>query len=171
MGQTKQKRDNKYFLERLRVEHPDVHADFQAGGFKNLHEALVKAGLRKPRSSLDALKAAWKKASMSERDAFKKSIGCATPATTGTPASTSAPAKPSHRVASPGSGKRHLPPGLETAVREIMDRRGMKNGDVMSEIGRDPLDTSLAMAFSQGFRIQERMIEDLEAWVVKNKAP
>jgi hypothetical protein len=39
MAQAKQKRDNEYYLERLRIEHPEVHADFQADRFRNLTEA------------------------------------------------------------------------------------------------------------------------------------
>lgn len=171
MAQAKPKRDNKYYLERLRIEHPDVHADFQAGRFKNVSEALDKAGLRKKRSGFDTLKATWNKATTVERDAFKTFIGCATSAAVGAPVSTSMHVKWPIRVIPPNPGKRQLPPALAASVCEIMTRRSLKNGDVMREIGRNPLDTSLRTAITRGTQLQDSLIEDLEAWAARNKAP
>ncbi|SEP18173.1 hypothetical protein SAMN04490248_13317 [Salinihabitans flavidus] len=168
MTRPKHKRDNNYYLERLRNEHTDVHTDFEAGRFKNLSEALVKAGMRKKRTSLDMLKAAWGKASTAERDTFKAFIGCAAPAATSAPASTPVHVKSPNRTT---TGKRHLPPALKAAVSEIMKRWDLKNGDVMREVGRSPLDASLGMALIRDTQVQDSMIEDLEAWAAKNKAP
>lgn len=93
MARPKQKRDNEYYRERLRKDHPDIYADYQAGRFENLSKALIKAGIRKKRTEFDALKSAWNKASTAERDAFKVFIGCAVPTATSAPASTSVPVK------------------------------------------------------------------------------
>lgn len=171
MAQAKPKRDNKYYLERLRIEHPDVHADFQSGRFKNVSEALENAGLRKKRSGFDTLKAAWNKAATAERDAFKAFIGCAASAAVGARASKSTHGKLSIRASSPTPGKRQLAPALEAAVHEIMKRRSLKNGDVMREIGRNPLNASLRTAITQGTQLQDSLIEDLEAWAARNKPP
>ena len=65
-----QKRDNTYYEDRLRLEHPAVHADFLKGVHRTLAEALIAAGVRKPRTRLHELKNAWDKASQSERDEF-----------------------------------------------------------------------------------------------------
>jgi len=50
------KRDNAYYLERLRRDHPGVYRDYQAGKYRNLSAALVAAGLRKDRNGLEGLK-------------------------------------------------------------------------------------------------------------------
>jgi len=169
MNRRPQKRDNQYYLDRLRNEHPAVFADFQAGKFKSAAEALVAAGLRKPRSQLDVLSSAWSKASPTERDTFKAQIGCSAPA----PASV-VPAVVSAVIAPPGQarpakGKGQLTPALAADVTAIMARRGLKNGDVMREIGFKHLDASLGRALGRGDQVQNRMINALEDWVGKNK--
>lgn len=170
MAQTKQKRDNAYYLDRLRVKHPNIYADYQAGLFRNLTEALVKAGIRKKRTSLDALKAGWKKATAAERDAFKAFIGCSTPSMSSAPVATSIPLKSSSSITSSPPASQRLPSALKTAVLEIMKRRALKNGDVMREIGQNPLNPSLGMALNRGTHIQNSLIKELEDWVAKNKA-
>ena len=124
MNKAKQKRNNEYYLERLRSEHPAVYSDFKSGRFKNLSEALIEAGIRKKRTGLDTLKSAWKKASTAERDAFKAFIGCVTPPVACTPVATHVPVKSS----SPSPSKQHLPPALKAAILEIMNRRRLKLG-------------------------------------------
>ena len=171
MTRRPQKRDNQYYLDRLRIEHPAVFADYQAGKFKSAAEALVAAGMRKPRSQLDVLSSAWSKASPTERDAFKALIGCVTLA----PVSL-APAVVSAGIAPPGQarpakGKDHLTPTLAADVTAIMDRRGLKIGDVMREIGFSHLDASLGRAIARGDQVQNRLISALEIWVQKNKVP
>lgn len=167
MNKAKQKRNNEYYLERLRSEHPVVYSDFKSGRFKNLSEALIEARIRKKRTGLDTLKSAWKKASTAERDAFKAFIGCVTPPVACTPVGTHVPVKSS----SPSPSKQHLPPALKAAIVEIMNRRRLKLGGVMREIGRKPLDASLGRALRNRTQLQESMVSDLESWAAKNKAP
>lgn len=171
MTKKSQKRDNQYYLDRLRNEVPTVFADLQAGKFKNAAQALVAAGLRKPRSQLDVLSSAWSKASQTERDAFKARIGCVAlapaPVAPAVVSAVIAPPKP----ARPANGKSHLSPTLAAEVKAIMARRGLKNGDVMREIGLRPLDASLGRAIARDHQIQDHMINALEAWVQKNNAP
>lgn len=162
---SKQKRDNEYYLKRLKNEHPSIYADYQAGKFKNVSQALVAAGLRTPKSGLKALESAWKNATPAERDAFKVMIGCtagqAPPAkaSPGGAVTSSATAAPAVR------GRQGLPPALATDVRAIMARRGLKIGDVMREMGRNPLDTSLGMALSRDTSLSDDLLDDLRAWV------
>ena len=171
MTKKSQKRDNQYYIDRLRNEYPTVFADLQAGKFKNVAQALVAAGLRKPRSQLDVLSSAWNKASPTERDAFKLQIGCVAPT-----AVSAAQAVVSAVIALPtlarsANGKSHLPPTLAAEVKAIMARRGLKNGGVMRELGLGPLDASLGRALARGHQIQDHMISALETWVQKNNAP
>jgi len=171
MAGPKQKRDNEYYLKRLRQERPDVHADFEAGRFKNLSEALVKSGIRKKRTSLDALKAAWGKASATERNAFKALIGCAPPTATSAPASPPVHVKSPRNATTAKPGKGRLPVALKDAVTKIMKLRRLKLGQVMREIGRNPLDGSLGMALNKDTLVEDSMIAELEAWVTKNNSP
>lgn len=171
MTKRQQKRDNQYYLDRLRKDYPAVYADFQAGKFKSAAEALIAAGLRKPRSQLDVLSSAWSKASPTERDAFKAQIGCVAPMPVSVaPAVVSAVNAPP-TLARPAKGKSHLTPTLAAEVTAIMDRRGLKNGDVMREIGFKHVDASLGRALGRGDQVQNRMINALESWVQKNNAP
>ena len=47
----------------------------------------------------------------------------------------------------------------------------MKVGDVMHELGRKRLNASLGMAISTVSRMQQDLIDDLEAWMVTQIKP
>ena len=64
------KRDNAYFLERLRAEHPEHWERYTAGGYASVRAALLDAGLLKQRYVLPRLKTLWKQADFSERAEF-----------------------------------------------------------------------------------------------------
>jgi hypothetical protein len=164
MSKTSQKRDNNYFLERLKTEQPKAYADLLAGKFKSVSQALIFAGIRKSRNGLDGLKSAWEKATATERNAFKKQIGC-----TVMPLPSLAPAAPKliAAVGRPNGGhsKGHLPKRLEVKVRDIMIRRKLTNGDVMRELGMHALDTSLGRALRRGSQVQNALIVALNRWV------
>lgn len=165
-----QKRDNDYFLERIRREHPQVHADYLAGKFKNVTEARKAAGQIKIRTALDRLGEAWTQATPAERDAFKAMIGCA--ATAVSHPMTARPAASNTTAVMPTSkGRQHLPPTLATDVRAIMTRRHLTTGVVMREIGRDPMNPSLGNALRQGWQVQSALVADLENWVARHQAP
>lgn len=164
-----QKRDNAYYLERLRDDHPAVYADFQAGKFKNAAEAFIAAGLRKTKSGLDLLRSAWSKATPTEQTAFKALIGCAPLAPSGSTSAMTTAITPSPIGAiSTSMSKQALPGALEIAVRSIMVRRRLKTGAVMREMGMDPLDASLGMALNRGTMVQEALVVALEKWVKTN---
>lgn len=166
----KSKRDNRYYLDRLRFEHPRVYADLQAGKFKNASEAFIAAGLRKRASGFDALMSAWEKASPLDRDAFKLVIGCSTPAPVApvSPKSvTSAVVRPAVPATSEPSV---LSPQLKQDIRDIMDRRRLKSGDVIHELGLNRLNASLGRALHRASQLQESLIIALEGWVKRHGA-
>ena len=195
----KQKRDNTYYLERLRREHPQIHADYLAGKFKNITEARKAAGQIKVKTALEKLEEAWIEASPVERDTFKMRIGCM--AATGAPAAISAPGgglaagAPStqpvtrsvnpvtHSVLGRSPSTTNVPVSMQnplqpsrgqltdeerTEVREIMDRRGMKVGEVMRELGRKPLDASLGNALARGTTLTADLLDQLRPWIAKH---
>ncbi|WP_444462238.1 hypothetical protein [Rhodobacter capsulatus] len=196
----KQKRDNTYYLERLRREHPQIHADFLAGKFKNITEARKAAGQIKVKTALEKLEEAWTEASAVERDTFKMRIGCM--AATGAPAVISAPGgelaavapstqpvtrsvnpvaypapgRPNNVATTPVLMSKHLQPGRgqltddeRADVREIMDRRGMRVGQVMRELGRKPLDASLGQALHRGTTLTADLLDQLRRWIETNR--
>ncbi|WP_134682024.1 hypothetical protein [Paracoccus ravus] len=167
MTKQKQNRDNDYYLERMKLERPDVFADYQKGKFKNASEAFVAAGLRKPKDGLKALQAAWKKATQAEQDAFKVFIGCGASAAGAAALSVTVGASVG---ISPIHVDRKLTPLAATAIMDIMHRRGMKMGEVMRELGFDALDASLGMALQRGTRLQPDLLATLEPWLLTNGA-
>ena len=64
------KRDNAYFLERLKVDHPEHWERYTAGGYASVRSALLDAGLLKQRQVLPRLKTLWKQANFSEKAEF-----------------------------------------------------------------------------------------------------
>lgn len=170
MTKKPQKRDNDYFLERLRTDHPAVYADLQARKLKNPAEAFRVAGLRKQKAPLDLLRSAWSKASAAEREAFKTEIGCIVPAAirSPAPAATTAVVLTAGRMSS--SARQAVPAALEAEVRRIMSLRKLKTGTVMREMGKDSRDASLGMALHRGTQIKNDLVVALEEWVKENVA-
>ncbi len=175
MSKPARKRNNQYYLDRLRDEHAGIFADYQAGKFKNAAAAILAAGLRKQQDILVVLKSAWNRADAAEKDAFKLMIGCVAPATVLPPTATASPVplSPStyghaNRNATVLQATRKLSPVLSAAVRQIMDRRKLKTGQIMREMGISPLDASLGMALHRDTQVRDDLVKALEVWVEKN---
>lgn len=175
MSKPARKRDNQYYLERLRDEHAGIYADYQAGKFKNAAAAILAAGLRKQQDILVVLKSAWNRADTAEQEAFKLLIGCVPPAVALSPTATASPAAlfPStHGHASQNATilqtKRKLTPVLAAAVRQIMDRRKLKTGQIMREMGMDPRDASLGMALHRDTQVRDDLVKALDVWIEEN---
>lgn len=152
-------RDNRYYLDLLEREYPVTFGEYQAGKHPTVEKALIAAGVKVKRTRLQEMLNAWKKASTAERDAFRIAIGCAaTP-----PAAAVSVTAPSGLFAI----NRHLQPGAVALIRDIMARRSMKMGDLMRELGRNPRNPSVGLAMGQAARMQQDLIDDLEAWVAK----
>lgn len=122
---------------------------------RRLERDAMLAAKREPRHSND-----WftSKASPVERLVFLPEIGTATPgATVVTTAVT----------AGPFAVDRRLERESIALVRDVMTSRNMAMGDVAHELGRKRLNVSLRMAFSQGSRLEQDLIDDLEVWLGK----
>lgn len=150
-------RGNTYYEARLKREHPKIHADLLAGKYASVREACIAAGLKKPGDRVRQLTNLWNKASPSERDRFLQSIG-ASPM----------PATATAIVDSRG----YLLKETKTRIEFIMTRRGLKIGQVMSEMGfTNNHDTSLGMALSRGrpSRVRADVQRALEGWLNTNR--
>lgn len=154
-----QKRDNAYYEKRLEEEFPHIHADWKSGRYPTLSAALKVAGLKKGRSRLQELKNAWEKASKAEQDDFSKyleeeaAISISAPSTS-TPVSIAV--------------NQQLTIAASKRISEIMVKRGMKIGDVMSELGLPRLNASLGGALARRTRLQPALITLLEEWLEEN---
>lgn len=151
-------RGNKYYLERLRAEHPGVHADLEAGKYSSPAAALRAAGIKKKRTRQQELENAWAKASSVERDAFLRNNGLV--------------AAPSGSTA---AGRliavdNRLEPWARLRVEKIVSSRQMTIGDVMRELGLNPRDTSLGTALARETKLQPSTVSKLEKWIEMNTA-
>lgn len=177
MPKSAQTRSNRYYLDRLRRDHPTVFADYKAGKFKNASEAFQAAGLRKKPSALDALRSAWSKATPAEKAAFSEEIGC-TSSVGPSPAPLAArkvAAGSATKSRAPVSGTSaihvagYLTPDAVTRIKDAMARRGIRTGTVMREIGHNAFNPSLGMAMNQGLRIHDpATLEELTKWLAQN---
>lgn len=158
---TKRVRNNTYFLPRLEVEHPKIYADFRAGKYPSLRQALIAAGLKQEPRKLNALKATWKKASPADRLEFLKWVGAPTSA----PVAASTPTAAAPLV----DGDGRLLPAIADRIRRIMSRRGLKMGAVMRELGLKVDDGSLGGALAKKpTRLRPELISALEKWLGDN---
>ena len=146
-----QNRNNAYYEDRLRLEHPAVHADFLKGIHRTLANALMAAGMRKPRSRLQELQNAWGKATQPERDVFLRHVGATQHIAT---------------IAAVAAGtflldQRLTPPAI-AAIRRFLQDRNITMGGLMALIGRKALDQSVSLAVMRDTKIQPDLGADLE---------
>lgn len=147
----KSKRDSDYYLKRLETEHPAIFDGWKGGKYSSARKALEAAGLRTPTKALAALKAAWTKASVKDRADFLLWAG--------PPASTRVPTILLDK-------DRRLTPAAAANVRTIMTRRGMRMGDVMSEMGLSRLNPSLGNALGvRPTRLEPELAKKLGKWI------
>lgn len=157
---TKPIRNNDHYLDLLKREHPVRFGEYKAGKYPTVEKALIAAGVKTKRTPLQEMLNGWKKASTSERDAFLRDIGVHMPSAVA--------AAPAPTVSVPFSLGRRLQPEALEAIKGIMGKRAMSTGDIMSALGRTPLNPSLGMAINGGSKLQQDLIDDLDAWVAKH---
>lgn len=158
-----QKRDGDYYLGRLERQHPTTFADFKAGKYPSINEALYAAGLKRRRTRVQEMQNAWRKASAAERREFVQWLK-----TAGAPGRAS-PSMPATSPPAPAvNSERRLLPAAKARILVIMSTRGLKGGDVMVELGFNNLNPSLGHALAQGTRLQPPMVAALEGWLAKN---
>ena len=149
----KTKRDNDYYLQRMKVDALSVYHDYMAGKFPSVAAARRAAKLITPRTRLHEMKNAWSKATNDERKEFLLWLN-------------------SHRKTrvSLVRGGRLTPEGAEQ-VRAIITSRRLKMGEVMRELGFKPLDASLGQALRSNTLLRPALITALTHWVGKNLEP
>jgi hypothetical protein len=170
-----QDRSNSYLMKRLESEHPTIYADWKAGKFSSPRQALIAAGLRQPPKPLNNLKTAWKKANASERAEFLKWIGAPQAAPNAGASSTTSSTKPtrlSPRASAIVGSDGKLLPAVKARIKLIMQRRGLRQGAVLKEMGyTDVHDASLGMALSEGNprTVRPDLELKLAKWLKDNK--
>jgi len=153
-------RDKAYYMKRLEREHPVIFADLRAGLYRSDREALIAAGLRKASSRLQDMKNAWTKATANERRDFAnwiKGSGRLSP----TPSST---------TSSMVDADRRLLPVSSARIANIMQKRGIRSGDMMQEMGFPSLDQSVARALRKGHKLRPDVITRLTTWIQANRS-
>lgn len=155
------KRDNHYYLKRLRDLRPDIHADLISGKISSVAEALDVSGIKPRRTALQQLQSAWSKADPSERDTFRQMIGCvSTSAGQMTGSVSVSTGRPVHV-------ERRLTPAAIAQITAIMTRRNLRMGQVMTELGFSPLNVSLGNALARGTKLRPEVLDRLEGWLSK----
>lgn len=168
-----QNRDAAYYKERLRKKFPAIYADLMSGKFSSVREASILAGLQKQRTKLQSLKTDWSKATPSEQSEFLTWLstqGAIVPAAPAASPGKVAPV-PKRRSASAlprPAIERALTAAEKTRIHEIMDKRKIKMGVVMKELGFNSLNSSIGMALNQGSRMAKPIVEALEKWLKAN---
>ncbi|MFA7415821.1 MAG: hypothetical protein WC048_15180 [Rhizobium sp.] len=156
----KQKRDNAYYEERLKNEFAAIYAELLAGRHRTITEAAIAAGLKKPRTRLHELKNAFGKARMSEQSAFLGWLAARGYSIT--------PTSVAGTAASAITIDRRLLPAAKKRIEEIITKRDLKIGDVLTEMGFPKLNPSLGLALHRGNRLQPDVIAALEKWLIAN---
>jgi len=152
----KQKRDNTYYLERLKIDFPIIYTDYLSGKYSSVREAFIAAGLVKATSELNLLKRTWKRANRKERSEFLNWIG--------------AGALAKVKMTSIVDANNFLLPAARIKIMRIMHVRSITNGQIMTEIGFKVLDASLGMAMrdSKATKIRLALAKALTDWVNKH---
>lgn len=156
----KQKRDNAYYEDRLKNDYPAIYADLQAGKHKTISEAVIAAGLKKPRTRLQELKNAFEKANKAEQTAFLGWLAAKGYSVT----ASLAPGGAGPVIAIDG----RLLPATKIRIENIIAKRNLKMGDVMAEMGFPKLNASLGRALHRGDKLQPDVITALEKWLAAN---
>jgi len=67
-------RGNTYLIARLKRDHPDIISKLMSGGYKNVHQAAIAAGIIKVKTPLEKIQVELKKLTMDEYENAKQSI-------------------------------------------------------------------------------------------------
>lgn len=152
----KKERGNAYLLPRLKKEHPDIYADYNAGAYSSLAKACQAAGLRPRGDGLGAIKRVWDKSGVSDRNAF---LIWATPSTAPVSSAVVQPIVDANR-------------NLSKAVRDFLGAwifyKSSKIGRVMHDLGFSINDTRLSSAARHGGPLDQEVIDRLKPWLSAN---
>ncbi len=153
----KQKRDNEYYLRRLKKERPDLYKEIQAGRM-TVTAARQRAGLGATRNTLNQLTREWLNATPSVHRQFLAWLALG--------ARPAPPASPSR--AAFGSDGESLS-WARGRWAEIMRKRKMTYGDLASELKINRLDQSVSTAVHRGTRVKSLTIRSsVDRWLAAN---
>ena len=155
------KRDNDYYLQRLKRGWPDLFREVQDGHI-SVAAARRRAGLGGARTRLHELKNAWNHATASERVAFLKWAK----------ASISPPVAPALVAPPPTawSAEGRLTERAKRRIEEVMDRRGLLAGTLADELGINRLDASVSRALSRNSKVHTATTrEAVDRWLNANE--
>ena len=185
-------RNNTYWLKRLELEHPAIHAKLMAKEILSVRSARAEAGLIRLPTRLDAMKREWNGATTAERAAFLRFLegesGISIIPTKPIPAKSEKGAPEVPVVASRptvpisiADGDRCLTPSGKTRLLAVMLRLGLyrkrmskgtfdiKSGAMMREFGFDASDPSLSRAIRWGSQLAPGLISKLDEWLAKHE--
>jgi hypothetical protein len=153
-----QKRDNAYYLQRLKTVRHDLYLEVQAGRM-SVAAARKIANLGGNRTRLHELRNAWRHATTKQRQDFLTWAGLAplvVRATTVAPTTAWAADMTMHDWA-----KRRL--------EEILSRRSMSYGNLADELGIKRLNASISMAVTRGTKVKSSSSRDaVDRWLLAN---
>lgn len=152
-----QKRDNAYYLQRLKKRRPDLYRECQAKRM-TVSAARKAAGLGAERTRLHELKNAWTKATTDERRAFfdwLRGLGAATAAI------------PPGKTAFGRDGV--MLAWARKRIAELMVRRGMSSGHLSRELGLLSRDTSIMTAVRRKVKLAADTAKKVDRWLAANR--
>lgn len=101
-------------------DHAAFHADLETGKYRTVTDAVIAAGLKKPRTRLPELKNAWGKATRSDQHAFLKCIRAGVPRAVPSISMSSLP--------TPIAVNQRLIPAASARIEEIIAKRHLRPG-------------------------------------------
>lgn len=152
-----QKRDNVYYLQRLKTRRPDLYRECQAKRM-TVSAARKQAGLGAERTRLHELKNAWTKATPDERRAFRDWLRG--------PVSGTAATRP---VKTAFNRDGLMLVWARKRIADLMDRRGLSSGQLALELGLDPRNTSVMMAVRRSTKLAPATAAAVDIWLATNR--
>lgn len=153
-------RDAAYYESLLKRKYPEFYTELKAGKYRTVTDAVIAAGIKKTRTRLQEMKNAWSKSSPSEKHDFLNWLRA--------DIKSKLPPPVALMPSLPITIDRKLIPIAAARIREIINKRHLKMGDVMDEMGFLRLNASLGMALFRGTRLQPELISQLEIWLATN---
>lgn len=153
-------RDAAYYENLLKRKYPEIYTELKAGKYRTVTDAAIAAGIKKTRTRLQEMKNAWNKSNPSEKRDFLNWMRA--------DIKSKLPPPVAPIPSPPITVDRKLLPIAAARIREIMNKRHLKMGDVMDEMGFLRLNASLGMALFRGTQLQPELIKRLEVWLATN---
>jgi hypothetical protein len=149
------KRDNDYWLRRLKRDHPALHARCLAGELP-VRRACAEVGYISLPGPVDVLIRTWRKATEAQRrEFFELAQADKLRAASGTP-----------RLKVGRDGKLTL--ASIKILNDIISAKKLKPGAVMKAMGYSPLNINLSRALEKSLSVEPEFLGQLEAWVAKS---